>query len=63
MDYDVWSYIENLTNKTSHNNKASLVNAIKEQFSTMPRALVQKACARFRSRIELVVAADGGYFE
>lgn len=63
MDYFVWGYIENLTNRTSHNTKASLVIAIKEQFSAMPRALVQKACARFRSRLEQVVAAEGGYFE
>jgi hypothetical protein len=26
-------------------------------------ALVQKVCARFRSRLERVFAAEGGYFE
>ena len=29
LDYFVWSYIENITNMTSHNTKASLVTAIR----------------------------------
>ena len=28
LDYFVWSYVENITNMTSHNTKASLITAI-----------------------------------
>ena len=29
LDYFVWSYVENITNMTSHNTKASLITAIR----------------------------------
>ena len=29
LDYFVWSYVENVTNMTSHNTKASLITAIR----------------------------------
>ncbi len=57
LDYFVWSYVENITNITSHNTKASLITAI-----CLP-ALVEKACYQFRIRIEAVIEAEGGYIE
>ena len=33
LDYFVWSYIENITNMTSHNTKASLIAAIRRVFA------------------------------
>jgi inhibitor of nuclear factor kappa-B kinase subunit alpha len=62
-DYFLWSYLETMTNRTSHNTKGSLIAAIEGAFRDIPRAHVQKACARFRSRLERVLAAEGGYFE
>ena len=32
LDYFVWSYVENITNMTSHNTKASLIAAIRRVF-------------------------------
>ena len=49
QDYFVWSYVENITNKTSHNTKASLI--------------VEKACSQFRIRIEVVIDAECGYIK
>ena len=63
LDYFVWSYIENITNMTSHNTKASLIAAIRRVFAEIPPALVEKACSQFRIRIEAVIEAEGGYIE
>ena len=63
LDYFVWSYVENITNMTSHNTKASLIAAIRRVFAELPPALVEKACSQFRIRIEAVIEAEGGYIE
>ena len=47
LDYFVWSYVENITNMTSHNTKASLIAAIRRVFAELPPALVEKACSQF----------------
>ena len=41
-DFFVWSYVENITNMTSHNTKASLIAAIHQVFTKLPPALVEK---------------------
>ena len=43
LDYFVWSYVENITNMTSHNNKASLIAAIRRVFAELRPAPVEKA--------------------
>ena len=63
LDYFVWSYVENITNMTSHNTKASLIAAIRRVFTELPPALVKKACFQFRIRIEAVIEAEGDYIE
>ena len=63
LDYFVWSYVENITNMTSHNTKASLITTIRQVFSELLPALVKKACSQFRIRIEAVIEAEGGYIE
>ena len=63
LDYFVWSYVENITNMTSHNTKASLIAAIRRVFAELPPALVEKACSQFRIRIEAVIETAGGYIE
>ena len=63
LDYFVWSYVENITNMTSHNTKVSLIAAIRRVFAELPPALVEKACSQFRILIEWVIEAEGGYIE
>ena len=60
LDYFVWSYVENITNMTSHNTKASLIAAIRRIFAELPPAPMEKACSQFRIRIEAVIEAEGG---
>ena len=63
LDYFVWSNVENITNMTSHNTKASLIATIRRVFTELPPALVEKACSQFRIRIETVIEGEGGYIE
>ena len=60
LDYFVWSYVENISNMTFHNTKASLIAAIRRVFAGLPPALVGKACSQFRIRIEAVIEAECG---
>ena len=41
LDYFVWSYIENITNMTSHNTKGSLIASIRRVFAKLPLALME----------------------
>ena len=61
LDYFVWSYVEDITNMTSHNTKASLIAAIRRVFAELSPALEEKACSQFR--MEAVIEAEGGYIE
>ena len=60
LDSFVWSYVENITNMTSYNTKASLIAAIRRVFIELPPALVEKACSQVRIRIDAVIEAGGG---
>ena len=55
LNYFIWSYIENITNMTSNNTKASLITTIHRVFAELPPVLVERACSQFRIRIEAVV--------
>ena len=63
LDYFVWSYVENITNMTSYNTKASLIATIRRVFAELPPVHVEKACSQFRICIEAVIEAEGGYIE
>ena len=63
LDYFVWPYVENITNMTSHNTKASLIAAVHRVFTELPLVLVEKACSQFRIHIKAVIEAEGGYIE
>ena len=63
LDYFVWSYVENITNMTSYNTKASLIAAIRRVFAELLQVLVEKACSQFQIRIEAVIEAEGSYIE
>ncbi|KYN15565.1 hypothetical protein ALC57_12218 [Trachymyrmex cornetzi] len=63
MDYYVWSVVERVTNKSRHPNVTSLRTAIQAAFVGMDSATLQRACERFRQRIETVIQANGRYIE
>ena len=50
-------------NSRPYNNKEALKAAIRDAMITMDRNAIAKACSSFQSRLEKVVAADGGHIE
>ncbi|XP_043228175.1 uncharacterized protein LOC122384643 [Amphibalanus amphitrite] len=63
LDYFFWGVIEAKTNKHAHNTVDSLKAAIVAEFAAVDKDTVAKAYESFRPRLEMVVAADGGYIE
>jgi len=63
LDYYVWNVVERITNKSQHPNVTSLRTAIEAAFVGMDSATLQRACERFRPRIEAVIQTNGGYIE
>ena len=63
LDYFVWGVLEGRINNRFHANMESITQSAMEEFSLLERDLVIKACKAFRTRIEQVIAADGGYIE
>jgi len=62
LDYYVWSVVERVANKSRHPNVTSLRITIEATFADIHSA-IQRACERFKSRIEAVIEVDGGYIE
>lgn len=63
LDYYMWGVVERETNQRSHNTTDSLKAAITRVMSKINKDHVMRACQRFRSRIEAIIAAEGGYIE
>ena len=63
LDYFVWSYVENITNMTSHNTKANLIAVTRWVFTELPPAFVEKEWSQFRIRIEAGIESEGGYIK
>jgi hypothetical protein len=57
----VWGVSERDVSRSPHSTKQSLINSIKEVFSLIPREDLKRACSRFRTRLEEVVAAEGDF--
>lgn len=62
-DYFLWGVCEREVNKRPHNTKDSLMAKITEVMANLNKTMVSSACQRFRSRIERVVEAEGGFIE
>ncbi len=52
-----------LVNEAPHNKAEDLVKKIQEVMGSLDKDTVAKACSRFRSRMETVVAADGDFMD
>ena len=63
LDHFMWGVLETKTNNRFHPNMDSIRQSVIEEFSLLERDLVIKACKVFRTRIEQVIALNGGYTE
>ena len=55
--------MERTTNARFHNNKESLVAAIKDVLTHLDPAIITRTCSRFRARIKAVLAAKEGFIK
>ncbi|XP_054714652.1 uncharacterized protein LOC129224251 [Uloborus diversus] len=63
LDYYFWGVVEEKVNAKFHNTKDALRATITEVVPNVDRKEVKHAWGRFRSRLQRVVAANGGYIE
>ena len=63
VDYFVWGVLESKINSIYHTDLDSLKASIVEQFALLDNQAISRACKAFRTRVEKVVAANGGYIE
>lgn len=63
LDYYVWGAVERITNKTACANKVELRSRICQAFQDLSPVVVKHACSSFRSRLEAVINAKGGFIE
>lgn len=63
LDYYVWGVLEKEVNEHYHSTIDSLKATIVRVMSSMDQQHLIKACRRFRSRVEAVIQADGGFIE
>ena len=63
LDYSVWSVLQQEVQASSHPNLESLKAHIVAAWEALEEAYIIRTCKSFRSRVEAVIAADGGYIE
>jgi hypothetical protein len=63
FDYFVWGVSELRVKAKSRNKSKALIQKMKEVMGSLARDTLAKACTSFRSRIEALFTADGGFVE
>ena len=63
LDFFEWGVLEREVNSRAHNNKESLKTTIRDAVHEMDRDAVVNVFSSFRSRLERVMAINGGLIE
>lgn len=63
LDYFVWNNVARVACLTTYATVETLQVAVSAAWSAQGPAVIRGACTKFRSRIEAVYAAEGGYIE
>lgn len=63
LDYSVWATVEKDACSKSHPSISALKKSITRSWNKMTTTYIQKTCKSFRSRLEAVIAANGGHIE
>lgn len=63
LDYGIWAQIERRVNAKAHSSAQTLRATIRREWVHLDELFVRRTCRAFRSRLEAIVAADGGHFE
>ncbi len=63
LDFSVWWHVESRACPICHPNVEALKQSVDEHWNAMTPNYICKTCSTFRTRIEAIIAADGGYIE
>ena len=63
LDYSIWANVQARVNVKQYPNTDALKVAINKVWADMSGDEVRTICARFRPRVEAVIAAEGGYID
>ena len=63
LDFSIWEHIEKRACATSHSNVESLKASVEREWATMSASYIRFTCSRFRSRLESILANNGGIIE
>lgn len=61
LDYSVWAHVEGKACKVRHSSVEELKTSVNRAWASMKKDYVRKVCTAFRSRLERVIAAEGGH--
>ena len=61
-DY-LWGKLKNQLNSRIYSTVEGLKQCIKEEYNRLPQCEIQRACASFLKRAQLMQSAEGGHFE
>ena len=63
LDYGVWSLLQQKVQSVSHPSLEALKASITKEWKKMEDDFVIRTCRSFRTRVEAVIGAKGGYIE
>jgi hypothetical protein len=63
LDYSVWAHVEGKACKVRHSNVHELKSSVNRVWASMRKVFVRSVCSAFRSRLERVLAAEGGHID
>lgn len=63
LDFSIWAFVEEKACKQSHASVSALKGSIQREWKAMTPDYIRKVCARFRPRLEAIIAADGNHIE
>ena len=63
LDYYVWSEVERKANAHYHSSVDVMKAKVEEEWANIPADTLRSVCLKFRARLELCIAAEGGIFE
>ena len=63
LDYGIWSLLQQKVQCVSHPSLEALKSHIKKEWKKMEDDFIIRTCRSFRTRVEAVISAKGGYIE
>ncbi len=63
LDFSMWNRIDKKANNVYHASIDTMKAAVEREWNSMDRDHIKAVCRKFRTKLELCIAAEGGVFE